>query len=230
MRRTGGAGASIFLLAASCTPTPSTTPLGWGPIAANMRADPPQVHRVEARRARPRPTAPAPSESTAAAPPTPATADSAAAAPGASGAPSNTTGGTPAVAASAFDGAFAGNDVTTYRLTGLPDREEPDPNAKINAKSTSDHSVDFVLVDSSNGQDICTLTGETHGNVATIAAGQKCFEQSGEDSSASATVTSGSATIDGSKLTFDLEMDFGMTLDDKAMSGTLGYHFEGTRQ
>ena len=142
-------------------------------------------------------------------------------------APSSTT---TKVTAAAFVGDYTGEDVSTYRLEGLPDREERDPNAKITAKSKNDTEVNFVLVDSSNGKDICTLTSEIHDNVATIAAGQKCFEQDDADTTASATVTKGTATLDGTKLTFDLEMDFGMSAEGRDLSGTLGYHFQGSRK
>ncbi len=127
-------------------------------------------------------------------------------------------------------GDYLGEDVATYHIESLPDRTERDPKARLTVTSPREPSLAFVLVDSSNGKEICTLNGTAGESGATIAKGQKCFEQSGSDASASATVTSGTATVDKTKLVLDLEMDFEMEVSDHQLKGTLGYHFEGTRR
>lgn len=134
------------------------------------------------------------------------------------------------IKASAFLGDFRGEDVSTYKLEGMPEREDRDPNARITVKSSSDNALDIVLVDSSNGKDICTLTATIGDLGATIAAGQKCFEQTGGEASATATIRTGTATIDGRRLIVDLELAFEMHVPDQDAKGTLAYHFDGTRR
>lgn len=131
--------------------------------------------------------------------------------------------------AQAFAGAYSGDDVATYHLEGLPDRVEKDPNAKLTVKTTDPHSLTFVLIDSSNGNDICSLSGKITDAGTTIDPGQKCFEQSGDDSSTSATVTEGTATVDGNRLVFEMNLDFAMSIGDRDLTGTLQYRFQGKR-
>ncbi len=131
--------------------------------------------------------------------------------------------------AQAFAGAYSGDDVATYHLEGLPDRVEKDPNAKLTVKTTDPHALTFVLIDSSNGSDICSLSGKITDTGTTIDPGQKCFEQSGDDSSTSATVTEGTATVDGNHLVFEMNLDFSMSIGDRDLTGTLQYRFQGKR-
>jgi hypothetical protein len=132
--------------------------------------------------------------------------------------------------AAMFVGDYGGEDVSTYRFEGVPDRVEKDPNAKVTVKSNSDHAVDFVLVDSSNGKEICTLSGTLTDNGVTLTAGQKCFEENGDDGSTSATLTKGTVSLDHGKLVMDTEFDFAMDVEERSLAGTLGYHFEGARK
>jgi hypothetical protein len=127
-------------------------------------------------------------------------------------------------------GDYRGDDVSAYRLSGLPDRTEKDPNARVNVRKTGDTKLDFALVDSSNGKDICTLSGTLEGAKATITAGQTCFEQESTAAAATATVTRGTATFENTRLVLDLTLDFELLLGDDEHAGTLEYHFDGTRR
>jgi hypothetical protein len=132
--------------------------------------------------------------------------------------------------ATAFVGDYSGEDVATYHIESLPDRTEKDSKARLKVTTSSDTELAFELVDSSNGKEICTLNGTLSDTGAAIAKGQKCFEQSGEDASAAATVLSGAASVDRSRLVFDLDMSFAMEVAGRKLGGTLAYHFEGTRR
>jgi hypothetical protein len=127
-------------------------------------------------------------------------------------------------------GDYRGDDVSTYRLSGLPDKTEKDPNARVNVRKAGDKKLDFALVDSSNGKDICTLAGTLDGRTATITIGQSCFEQDTGVASATATVTRGTATFENTRLVIDLMLDFELRLGDDEHAGTLEYHFDGSRR
>jgi hypothetical protein len=127
-------------------------------------------------------------------------------------------------------GDYRGDDVSAYRLSGLPDKTEKDPSARVNVRKSGDKKLDFALVDSSNGKDICTLTGTLEGRTATITAGQSCFEQDTGAASATATVTRGTATFENTRLVLDLTLDFELSLGDDEHAGTLEYHFDGSRR
>jgi len=217
---------------------PSKEPLGWGPIAPGMRTDPPPLaHQTspgnkgeppgerreetatEAADAGGRSGEAVAEERPKEAPP----------APGERG-PSAPEGTQAAVTAKAFAGDYAGEDVSTYHLEGIPERVDRDPNAKITARSEDEHAASFVLIDSSNGKEICTLSASTTGNVATLKPGERCFEQSEGEQTASAVVRSGTVTADREKLTMDVDFAFTMSLGDRDFEGTLQYHFEGTRK
>ncbi len=134
------------------------------------------------------------------------------------------------VTTAAFVGDYSGEDVAVYRIESLPDRTEKDPKAKMKVTSSSDTALAFELVDSSNGNEICTLTATLGDAGVTVAKGQKCFEQNAEDASASATVQSGTASLEKERLLFDLDMSFVMEVAGRTLGGSLSYHFDGTRK
>jgi hypothetical protein len=229
---------SVAATALGCSaPRPSTEPLGWGELTPGMKAAAARAaERTAEREARkaagkdatkPPPAAAEPVEKpTDEAPPAEASiAPPGAEKPGAGAAAAGLT-------AEAFVGDYAGEDVSTYRLEGIPERVEKDPNAKITVKSPGEPTIELVLVDSSNGKEICTLTATVAGNDAKIAAGQKCFEQDGGETGASAfaTVTEGTAALAKGRLVVDVALDFEMRAGDKAITGTLQYHFDGAKK
>ncbi|MBM4362487.1 MAG: hypothetical protein FJ104_07380, partial [Deltaproteobacteria bacterium] len=136
----------------------------------------------------------------------------------------------PEAGATPWPGAYRGEDVSTYRLSGLPDRVERDPAARLTVRAQGDSALELIVVDSSNGNTICTLEATIAADRATIRPGQPCFEQQGEDTAVTASVTEGSATRSGGRLTlaatFALRLDFA----DTSLEGTLEYHFEGDRR
>ncbi len=223
--------AGVALLVA-CAPTPSTQPLGWGPLSPGMRADAPR-HAAAHARSNTHESSGRPAQSPTPAPETKVAEQPAAEAPkpAASDAPkAEAPKGKAAVTAAAFVGEYTGEDVGIYRIESLPDRTEKDPKARMRVTSTSDTALAFELVDSSNGNEICTLSGTLGDTGVTIAKGQKCFEQSAEDASTSATVQSGTASLDQSRLLFDLDMSFAMEVAGRKLGGSLSYHFDGKRK
>src|SRR5581483_1998532 len=100
------------------------------------------------------------------------------------------------VSTTAFVGDYSGEDLAVYHIENLPDRTERDPKARMKVTSSGDSALAFEIVDS----EICTLSGSLSEGGATIAKGQKCFEQNAEDASTSATVQSGTASVDQSRL------------------------------
>ena len=233
-RRSTVFAATLFLMVFGCAPQPSTRPLGWGPLSPGMRGEGSHSpHHPTNKVARggdsprastgPDSGAPAAAEAVAAKSATETQKTPAAEA-------AHATDPKTKPVATAFVGDYSGEDVATYHIESLPDRTEKDPKARLKVTTSSDTELAFELVDSSNGKEICTLNGTLSDTGATIAKGQKCFEQSGEDASAAATVLSGTASVDRSRLVFDLDMSFAMEIAGRKLGGTLAYHFEGTRK
>jgi hypothetical protein len=229
--------AGALVTFACVTTRPSSEPLGWGtlPPGALTTSDRTSAHRVS--KTVPHTQSNATAQSTGDGPVEPeksaAVVSSSEPSTSASSHPSTSTPATSppkSAALAAFVGEFAGEDVATYRISGLPDRTERDPKARITVKTSDGGDLLFVLIDSSNGKEICTLSGTPKDSSATIAAGQKCFEQNEGEASAGATVTKGTATMENKKLLFELALDFEMTTEGRSLRGSLDYHFEGKRQ
>jgi hypothetical protein len=127
-------------------------------------------------------------------------------------------------------GDYLGEDIAVYKMSGLPDRTERDPKARITVKASAGAELHFVLVDSSNGKEICTLSGNLKDSAVSIGAGQKCFEQSEGGASAGATVTNGNAHFEKRRLVLELDMDFEMSAGGRKLTGSLDYKFDGKRQ
>ena len=226
--------ALLALMAAQCaSQRPSAEPLGWGPLppgalSASHRPKSRNAARSEAKAGTDKERLPV-SGADAGAPEKAAAAPSASASPGPpESKPRASEPSSPAVAE--FLGDYFGEDVATYKMTGLPDRTERDPKARITIKASAGTELLFVLVDSSNGKDICTLSGTVKESTANIAAGQKCFEQTEGEASAGATVKKGSARFEKKRLEFELDMDFEMSAGGKKLTGSLDYKFDGKRQ
>jgi hypothetical protein len=233
-RRRCGLSAAFLLTAFGCAPQPSTKPLGWGPLSPGMRGEESHAPRHNKDKVAHAGNSPrAKTEADSGTSPTKELAATKSAsegqkAPSAEGAHAADPKTKPV--ASAFVGDYLGEDVATYHIESLPDRTEKDPKARLKVTTSSDTALAFELVDSSNGKEICTLNGTLSDTGATIAKGQKCFEQNGEDASAAATVLSGTASVDQSRLVFDLDMSFAMEVAGRKLGGTLAYHFDGKRK
>jgi hypothetical protein len=236
LRRLGVA--ALVAMMTACGAQPSRAPLGVGPLpkgaklAAELRAD---ARRAALLRQRSSAGAKTAADSDGAESPKPALPVAPPAAVAKTDAhPVGAGGATSAVVPPDASGEYRGDDVSAYHLEGMPDRTEKDPNARINVRREKDKDLAFVLVDSSNGKDICTLTGTItdtpDGQKTTLAAGQACFEQDSDVASATATVTRGTATFDKTRLVLDMTLAFELRLGDEEHAGTLDYHFDGTKR
>ena len=124
-------------------------------------------------------------------------------------------------------GVYQGHDVTRYVMAGQPDRSYDDSKAKIRIERSSEDTLSFVFVDSSNGQDLCSLHGEVAGNEAKLPAGQRCFIDPDENMNVSS--RPGLAKRNGNKLTLDVIIDTTFELEDSQAEGRIEYEFEGTK-
>lgn len=229
--------ASVFT-ALACAPLPSREPLGvgalppGGKLSSELRKEARARKLAKAGSAARAQEMSAPSAKESSPEPKPAEAGPNPAKAVAKADPGSASGGARPESAKVADpsGDYRGDDVSAYRLSGMPDRTEKDPNARVNVRKTGDKALDFALVDSSNGKDICTLAGTLEGALATITAGQTCFEQDTGAASATATVTRGTATFENARLVLDLTLDFELSLGDDEHAGTLEYHFDGSRR
>ena len=222
----------MAVLAVSCAPAlPSTVPLGRGPLAASTVEEP---------------EAPPPASSSSAVDAAPEASSDAGAADASddasveakdSEAPA-TDGGAedaapeaaaPTKPAVVYAGHYAGEDVTKF--TGGPMAVPPqkDPNATLDVADQGGGTLEFSLIESRSGKVVCKLEGTASGNTARITPGQHCFDQQSQGMM-TATVGSGTATFDSGKLVFDLHMDLEVHAGGRTASGSIDYHFEGTRQ
>lgn len=229
------------LLAAACAPAlPSEKPLGVGPLAL---AEAGRLEKLEAEREARKKSARGAAQSDA---PPPARPSAKRETPG-DDEPKKTDAEEPknepgdkaeagkkpdkAAAALKWAGLYVGSDTSVFKLPGVPERPQPDPNAKTRVEDKADGSVDLIAIDSSNGKDICTLNATPKGKdrkVFDITRGQKCFE--GDDGAMSGTITKGTARFDGKKLVIDMSLDIEAGPEEMRMKGKLEYHFEGTKQ
>jgi hypothetical protein len=127
-----------------------------------------------------------------------------------------------------WDGEYAGEDVATYRFGGT-ERVEKDPKARTRVHDQARDSVKLTLVNSANGNDLCTLTGKLQGHTATLEAGQDCFSTAEGAVSARGTVQSGTATIKDDTLTIETTLSYEVSAEGQVQSGELSYRFEGRR-
>lgn len=236
MPRHAFAGLVIALLLASCaTALPSATPLGEGPLvkaeaaarAREAKAAPKKTASAGSARAPAPADAPAPAPAPSPAGPTPAPAPTAEAPK-----PDGKEAGKPAAPAPGkkpvidYAGEYVGFDESTYKIEGN-EHSQKDDKARTRVELGKDGQLAITFVDSSTGKDICTLKATPNGKTATLAAGQKCWEEGG---AMSGTLTRGTATFDGKKLTIDADFDLLMGPPDRRMSGQLHYRFEGSKK
>ena len=135
----------------------------------------------------------------------------------------------PAAGEPSFEGLFAGDDVAVFRLTGFPEREQRDDQAKIRIEKASAGNVSITLINSEDGSDLCELLARVEGNAALIESAQPCFSD-GSEGSLEAELTSGRAVLDGDRLTMVAEGTLSVALPDQELEGELSYSFEGERQ
>ncbi len=220
--------ALVATLAAACAANlPSTTPLGEGPMVgaealalSNSIADAGKAFALRPDAGRPAPAGT--SSSTAEAPPAlDGGAASVASADSGTKPVKSDAGGAAPTATITYAGEYLGSDDSNYDLDGNASSEHDDK-ARTRVEVRSSGELAFTFVSSSDGTDICTLTATAKGKDATFGAGQACWATPGGGGK----LTKGSAHFEGKKLVIDADFD----LTAGPMTGSLSYHFDGTRQ
>lgn len=223
----------LAAVVASCAPElPSTAPLGRGPLAASTVETP----QPPLPAASPTSTPDASVEANATDAGTSGADDGSPQAVEAGGDAEPEAGATdaaPEAAAGArtalFAGHYSGHDVTTLHMPGVPAVPQKDPNAKLDVADPGTGTLEFSLLDSRSGKLICKLEGTRSGNTAQLAYGQHCFDSESQGHM-TATLDTGTATFNGSQLVFDLHLDMEINVAGHSASGSIDYHFEGTRK
>ncbi len=123
-------------------------------------------------------------------------------------------------------GRVRGERSTTTRFEGMPERVQPDDKARTRVEEPKPGEVVLVVVDSSNGNPLCSLNADATGGKATIRADQSCFASEGM----TATVVEGDAKLDGDRLVFDVQIAVEVDAGDISMDGEIAYHFDGKRR
>lgn len=211
----------------ACAPKASSTPLGVGPLALAEQAA--TSAAPAAKKAEPAPRARAESEAAPAAVEAEASAESDSKAELEDVSEVSAADGAASKEAVAFAGLFAGKDVATFRISGQPERRELDDKAKIRIESDSPTQLRIVLINSTDGSDLCELSAEVRGNSATLDGGQPCFTAEGEGA-ISAEMTSGTVTLAGDRLSMTAEGTLSGTFGEQEFDGNLSYSFKGQRQ
>ncbi len=127
------------------------------------------------------------------------------------------------VAASGWAGEYVGSDVTTTRLSSMPERVQPDDKARTRVEESKSGRLSIVILDSSNGNTLCALSAQAKGTSADIASGQSCFGSEQLE----AEVDSGKAELSGNRLVFDLQVS--LKVEGQSI-GSIEYHFDGKRK
>jgi len=132
------------------------------------------------------------------------------------------------VAISAWPGEYYGSDKLTRHFEGDSDDVELDDKAHTRVEEPAPGALVISIVNSATGDKICALKATAHGNDASVDAGQSCFSEEG----ASASVTSGHASLAGDRLTLDFSGKIVTEPDEDGDSAEfeLEYHFDGKRR
>lgn len=208
---------------ACATSLPSETPLGSGPLAgasagASQSAAapaPPDASTTEERVA----AASAADASGAQSEPADAGTSTAERGPEA--------GAAEAGVRAAIAGTYAGKDRAIIRMSGKPEQTEDDPKARITVAEQGSDAVGITLINSADGTPICTLKAKLQGDRGEVTPGQPCFASG---PGVKSVVQRGSATFAGKRLTVDLLIEMSVSAAGQSATGTIDYHFEGTRQ
>lgn len=124
-------------------------------------------------------------------------------------------------------GLYRGNDTTVFKTPEQGDRRFDDPKAKIRVESMGSARLDLILIDSSNGVDMCRLAASVDSDQARIDPDQSCFLDPTEGMTAKS--RPGKAQRQGRQLTVDLVFDTTMASETGSAEGTIEYHFDGQR-
>jgi hypothetical protein len=145
------------------------------------------------------------------------------------GAPAGSTGvADGGIAASPWAGEYYGSDKLVRHFEGDNDDVELDDKAHTRVEEPSPGAVVISIVNSATADTICTLKATAHGTEASVDPGQSCFSEEG----ASATVTSGHASVAGERLALDFSGKIVTEPDEDGdtIEFELEYHFDGKRR
>ena len=126
-------------------------------------------------------------------------------------------------------GMFRGKDTTRYQIPNFPSQPMDDPNARIRVEAFQGQQIKFILVDSSNDKDLCTLAATLDGIHAKVDPGQPCFGTEDDEGSLTVRVKSGLGLLQDSTLTLDLTLDANIQSEQFQADGSVEYHFEGKK-
>jgi hypothetical protein len=132
------------------------------------------------------------------------------------------------IAASPWAGDYYGSDKLVRHFEGDNDDVELDDKAHTRVEEPSPGAVMIAIVNSATGETICALKATAHGNDANVDPGQSCFSEEG----ASATVTTGHASVAGERLQLDFAGKIVTEPDEDGDTIEFGleYHFDGKRR
>ena len=126
-------------------------------------------------------------------------------------------------------GLFRGKDTTRYQVPNFPSQPMDDPNARIRVEASQGQQIKFILIDSSNDKDLCTLAATIDGIHAKVDPGQPCFGTEDDEGSLTVRVKSGLGLLQDSTLTLDLTLDANIQSEQFQADGSVEYHFEGKK-
>ncbi|HMA96771.1 MAG TPA: hypothetical protein VKP30_28995 [Polyangiaceae bacterium] len=220
-------------LVAGCTLSePSLVPLGHGPLSRAQRAR--ESGKRASIRQRSVETQREPTESPAQSGGSPVEGSKEASVVTDASVDATTPPTTGALGASSRDsldewlGLYRGNDTTVFKSPEQSERRFDDPQARIRIEAVGPARLDLILVDSSNGVDMCRLAASVEGELARIDADQSCFLDPSEGMTARS--RPGKAQRNGRQLTVDLMLDTTIIATESGNAeGTIEYHFDGQR-
>jgi len=130
--------------------------------------------------------------------------------------------------ATAWAGEYYGSDKLVRHFEGDSDDVELDDKAHTRVEEPSPGSLLISIVNSATGDTICALKATAKGAEAIVNDGQSCFSEEG----ASASLTSGRASISGDRLVLDFagKVETEEDEDGDTIEFGLEYHFDGQRR
>ncbi len=128
-------------------------------------------------------------------------------------------------------GDYRGVDTTKIQITGAPTRDERDPAARLRVELVKSPGttaqLDFIIVDSSNGRDLCHLKGALTGAKADLLAAQACFGEEDQPTDAPKLIT-GQVELTRRKLVLTAKFRI-PSPPGLPGPGSLEYEFQGER-
>ncbi len=128
-----------------------------------------------------------------------------------------------------FAGMFEGSDVAIFRFEGAGEQRQEDPNARIRVELDTPPRLRFVLINSDNGEDLCTLEASLEDGEAKFEGAQPCFTED-DSNGLTAVVTEGRADLRGDRLRLRATGTLEAVTEARTVTGELSYQFRGQRE